>query len=116
MGRLAKDWKTLKHGTPGRRFYDFHRARAQRRGDGWPLERVLTFGGGIVLLVGGLAIGWLPGPGGFVGVIGAALIAAESLRVAKLLDRVELKLRAAWRFLRDRVLRRPQTEGEGPPD
>jgi hypothetical protein len=116
MGRLAKDWKTLRHGTPGRRFYDFHKARAERRGEGWPLERVLTCAVGIILLLGGLAIGWLPGPGGFIGVIGAALLGAESLRVAKLLDRAELKLRGAWRFLRHRVFRRPQPEGEGPRD
>ena len=117
MGRLAKDWKTLKRGTPGRRFYDLHRARAERRGKGWPLERVLTFAVGIILLLGGLAIGWLPGPGGFIGIIGAALLGAESLRVARLFDRTELKLRAAWRFLRHRVFgRRPPAEAAGPPD
>jgi hypothetical protein len=113
MGRMARDWKTLKEGTPGRRFYDFHRARAARRGEGWPLERVLTLAVGIILLLGGLAIGWLPGPGGFIGIIGAALLGAESLRVAKFLDRMELKIRAAWRFLRHRVFRRPQP-GDGP--
>jgi hypothetical protein len=116
MSRLVEHWKTLKHGTPGRRFYDFHRARVERRGRGWPAERVLTLALGVLLLLGGLAIGWLPGPGGFIGIIGAALLGSESRRVAKLLDRIELGLRGAWRFLRYRVFRRPQPEGRGPGD
>jgi len=111
MTAIAKDWRTLRYGTPGRRFYDFHHARSERRGEGWPLERILTLAVGIVVLLGGLAIGWLPGPGGFVGIIGAALLGAESLRVAKLMDRLELRLRDAWRFVRHRVLGRLSEEG-----
>jgi hypothetical protein len=114
MTAIAKDWRTLRYGTPGRRFYDFHHARAERRGDK-SIERVLTLALGIVLLLGGLAIGWLPGPGGFIAVIGAALLGAESLRIAKLLDRIELRLRDAWRFVRHRVSGRPSEEG-GPSD
>jgi hypothetical protein len=71
----------------------------------------LTLAIGTILLLGGLAIGWLPGPGGFIGIIGAALLGAESLRVAKLMDRIELRVRDAWRFVRHRVLGRPSEEG-----
>jgi len=105
---LAKDWKQLRHGKPGSRFIDFYRARADRRAEGWPLERVLILAAGIGMVVGGLAIGWLPGPGGFVAVIGAALLGAESRTIAKVLDYVEARLRDAWRFFRHRVLHRPQ--------
>jgi hypothetical protein len=73
MTAIAKDWRTLRYGTPGRRFYDFHHARGERRGEGWPLERILMLAVGTILLLGGLAIGWLPGPGGFVGIIGAVV-------------------------------------------
>jgi hypothetical protein len=111
MTAIAKDWRTLRDGTPGRRFYDFHHARNERRGEGWALERIVTLVLGTVLLLGGLAIGWLPGPGGVIGVLGAALLGAESLRVAKLMDRIELRLRDAWRFVKHRVLGRPSTEG-----
>jgi len=100
---LTRDWKQLRHGKPGTRFVDFYRARAERRSDGWPLERILTVVLGVILLVGGLAIGWLPGPGGFVAVIGAALLGAESRRIAKLLDRIEARLREVWRSLRRRL-------------
>jgi hypothetical protein len=112
MTAIAKDWTTLRHGTPGRRFYDVHRARSKRRGEGWPLERIVTLAVGAILLLGGLAIGWLPGPGGFIGIFGAALVGAESLRIAKLMDRMELRLRGAWRFVRHRLLGRPSRESE----
>ena len=96
---LKREWGRLKQGKPGKRFMDFHRSRCERWAGTWPLERILTLGIGIVLLVGGLAIGWLPGPGGFIGVIGAALVGVEWLPMAKTLDWVELRLRGAWRFL-----------------
>jgi hypothetical protein len=64
---------------------------------------------GIVLFVGGLAIGWLPGPGGFVAVIGAALLGVEWLRVARLLDQCERQLWNAWSFVRRRFSGGPTT-------
>jgi hypothetical protein len=70
------------------------------------LERVLTLVVGTLLLVGGLAIGWLPGPGGFLAVFGAALLGVEWLRVARILDRCETYLRGFVRFVRRRVLGR----------
>jgi hypothetical protein len=69
---------------------------------------VLTLVIGTVLLVGGLAIGWLPGPGGFIAVFGAALLGVEWLRIARLLDRCETYARRFLRFLRRRVLGRPR--------
>jgi hypothetical protein len=85
---------------------DFHQARCKRRAGGWPLERVLTLVIGTVLLLGGLAIGWLPGPGGFIAVFGAALLGVEWLRVAMFLDRCETYAWSFLRFVRRRVLGR----------
>ena len=105
---FSQDWKLLVHGKPGRRFLDFHQARCKQRAGGWPLERVLTLGIGIALVVGGLAIGWLPGPGGFIAVIGAALLGVEWMRVARLLDRCEAYLRSAWKWIRAKLGQRPK--------
>ena len=74
---LKQDWNRLLHGRPGRRFFDFHQERCKRRAGGWPRERVVTLVLGTALLVVGLAIGWLPGPGGFLAIIGAALLGIE---------------------------------------
>jgi len=105
---LTEDWSRIRHGRPGRRFVDFHQARCKRRAGGWPLERVVTLVLGTVLLIGGLATGWLPGPGGFVAVFGAALLGVEWLRVARLLDRGELQLWGIWRFVQRRLRLGPE--------
>jgi hypothetical protein len=60
-----------------------------------------VIGLGLLLIVGGLAIGWLPGPGGFVAVIGAARLGTEWLSVAKALDWTEVRVRRIVRRIRD---------------
>jgi hypothetical protein len=109
---LSEDWSRIWRGKPGRRFVDFHQARCRRRAGGWPLERVVTLVLGTLLTAGGLAIGWLPGPGGFLAILGAALLGVEWLRVAQLLDRCERGLWAGWRYLGRHFGRRVTTSEE----
>jgi len=109
---IAQDWSRIRHGRPGRRFVEFHQARCKRRAGGWPRERIVTLLLGTVLLVGGLAIGWLPGPGGFVAILGAALLGVEWLRIAKLLDRCERLVWAGWLFVQRRFGRGEATTTE----
>jgi hypothetical protein len=96
---LKSSWRRVKAGRPGTRFREVYEARRHRGG---PLSasRVIAIAIGLVLLFAGLAIGWLPGPGGFVSVIGCALLAAEFWFFARLLDWSELKLVGIWRRLR----------------
>jgi uncharacterized protein (TIGR02611 family) len=100
LDTIRGNWRQLKNGKPGQRFRDFHEARRKRREDGFSLERVLVLSGGFLLLVGGLAIGWLPGPGGFVSIFGAALLATEFRPLARLLDWAEVRTRRAAKWLR----------------
>jgi hypothetical protein len=58
---------------------------------------VFTVGIGMLLLAAGLAMLVLPGPGLLVGLLGAALIAGESLSVARLLDRLDVCVTALWK-------------------
>lgn len=44
-------------------------------------------------MVVGLVIGWLPGPGGFLSIVGLAILAQEMPIVAKALDGCEVKIR-----------------------
>jgi hypothetical protein len=111
MSETTKDWRRLKNGKPGRRFLDFHRSRCERWAGMWPWERILAVAVGVVLIVCGLAIGWLPGPGGFIAVVGAALLGVEWLPVARALDWVEVRARNAWRFL-TRPIRRGRKQSE----
>ena len=92
-----QSWQRLRDATPGERFRDFYRYRHERRGGAhWSAGRVFTIGAGVLLTGGGLAIGWLPGPGGFIAILGVALVATEWFHLAKLLDWTELITRRAW--------------------
>lgn len=82
------------HDVPGHRFRRRYRARQESQVR--PLDRVLRVAGGMILVVVGIALLILPGPGIPPLLIGAALLAGESLTVARWLDGVELKVRN-WR-------------------
>jgi len=84
----------LTNGTPGRRFNDRY-AHAQRRRS--RLAAALVIAGGIGLVIVGLLMLVSPGPGVLLMLFGAALLAGESARIARALDRMELALRAMWR-------------------
>lgn len=80
---------------PGRRFQDrYHRMRAQK-GRAW--KRCALFIAGILLAALGVFFLVVPGPGIPILVVGLALIAQESVTLARLLDRAELKLRRLWK-------------------
>lgn len=84
-------------GKPGKRFQAFcERSRQRSRS---LLKRIGMFAGGTALIVFGLAIGWLPGPGGFLAIVGVAMIAVELPIAAKFLDVCEIKIRGACQFM-----------------
>jgi hypothetical protein len=61
---------------------------------------MLTLAAGVGLTLFGLAVGWLPGPGGFVAILGLGLLATVWRPLAKLLDQTELGARKLWHRLR----------------
>ena len=63
-------------------------------------KRCAFFAAGIVLTLVGVCFLALPGPGLPILVVGLALIAQESVTMARLLDRTELRLRRWWKKLR----------------
>jgi hypothetical protein len=87
---LKKHWRELAHEQPGLRF---QRRYERNRGAGHALGRALRITAGIVLIVIGAVLLLIPGPGTVVIVVGAALLAQESAILARLLDRLELRLR-----------------------
>ena len=92
LKRRIERFRKEKHGE---RFVARYRRRQQQQPS---LARtVMAVGLGLVLIAAGLAMLVLPGPGLLVGVIGAALIAGESLTASRLLDRFDLWLTGLWR-------------------
>lgn len=91
MSENDPSWRELWRDVPGRRFVRRHE-RLRGRGRG-PAGRVLRGTLGVLLVLVGIVFMPLPGPG-FVGVLaGGALLAGESIAVARWLDHAELRVR-----------------------
>ncbi len=89
--KLRAAWRQLKQGDPGKRFQQFHESRKSMRAGGpW---RFLFLAGGIAIVVVGLILLPAPGPGWLVIFLGGALLARESLEVARAMDTIEPWLR-----------------------
>jgi hypothetical protein len=94
-------WEALKSAPPGERFKRryFSRRELGRRGP----KRVLMIVAGSLLIGVGLFMLVAPGPGILVLVLGAALVAEESLPMARFLDWAEIRIRRAISALRKNV-------------
>jgi hypothetical protein len=95
----AAFWRNI----PGERFQ--HRYWRHRGVNGVQrpmLARVASLTLGAVLAVLGALMLVLPGPGILALAAAGALFASESLRIARALDWIELRVRAAWRRVRRR--------------
>ena len=84
-------WQRFKADPPGKRFQlQFKRRHEVAR---TPLQKALVLGGGVLLTAVGILLFFLPGPGVLFVLLGAALIAQQSLTVARALDWTEIRLR-----------------------
>ncbi|QEG42037.1 PGPGW domain-containing protein [Roseimaritima ulvae] len=106
---IRSDYNLLRDGPPGHRFRSYVEYRRTRRGSGISVARVVNLMSGAGLIVFGLAIGWLPGPGGFLAVIGLALLALEIPWLATVMDSGERAVRRLWHSARGR----PPASGAG---
>jgi len=98
IARTRQSWRRFRASKPGDRFQDRYRRRQESEhgwSDPWRLFYVL---GGLILAVGSLAFGVLPGPGMLTFFLGVGLIAGEFRPVARLLDWSEVRARefARW--------------------
>ncbi|MDB6167411.1 MAG: hypothetical protein JWM88_275 [Verrucomicrobia bacterium] len=93
---LTRQWRGMLHGAPGRRFRESYAAARKKPPPLW--QRLFCFGLALVAFVLGLAFAILPGPASIFFVVSGALLAAESLALARFLDWGEMRLRvlAHW--------------------
>lgn len=91
---LRQHWHEFRGLPPGRRFQHRYEMRRRRRGPRSLLGPLYVALGGLLALAG-LFFMAVPGPGIPVLVLGVALVAGESLHVARALDRLELGWRRA---------------------
>jgi hypothetical protein len=95
--QLKKRWHHFSEAPPGQRFKEHFHQRQQQRPSALH-NKILAFGGGILLIGLGLIMLIAPGPGILVVGIGAALIAQESLTAARMLDWLDIRIQPliAW--------------------
>jgi hypothetical protein len=104
-----EQWKQFTEIPSGQRFISRYRAR--RGQPGGLLRKGLIIGAGLLLMLAGLVMIVLPGPGLLTMIIGAAFVAEESQLAARVLDRID---RWASRILqRWRARRNGSADNEG---
>ncbi len=96
-----QQWRSYSRGRPGKRFQERYRRRQESGPGKWGVSRILNLTLGILIVAVSAVGGLLPGPGWGTAIIGFALIAGEFHPAARLLDRMELALRAFLQLLRD---------------
>jgi uncharacterized membrane protein YdbT with pleckstrin-like domain len=90
---LKQQWCELRNGPPGRRFQERYERNRRARADESAVRRFLQPVAGVILLKAGIVLCILPGPGLPLLILGAALLAERSRRVARALDWMEIKAR-----------------------
>lgn len=96
---LRAHFRTFLESRSGTRFRRQHR---RRQAQPHLVRTILSVVGGVLLLLLGLIMLVTPGPGLLVIAVGAALIAGESMFVARLLDRVDFCAGVHYRRWRQR--------------
>ena len=90
IASMKRSWRRFKGSKPGHRFQDRYRRRQQSE-HGWrDPSRLFYVVGELVLAVGSLLLGVLPGPGALTFFLGLGMIAGEFRPVARLLDWAEV--------------------------
>jgi len=95
---LKRRWERLKAGQPGARFQRQYRENRESRKSGLQRWGLVAAGAGL-MLVGIIGL-FVPGPGTLFIAVGGAVLARESLAVARALDWVEVRGRRLWRRVR----------------
>lgn len=94
FNRLRQTLREFFRARSGTRFRAHH---ARMRRSPHFVRTLLVVSIGVTLILLGIVLLVLPGPGLLVGALGALLIAGESLVVARLLDRADLFASRRWR-------------------
>jgi multisubunit Na+/H+ antiporter MnhG subunit len=91
---FKRQWSSLRHSRPGHRFQDrYERNQKTKKNQSW-VGRILRMAAAAVAFVIGVILVFIPGPAFVFFALAGALVASESLVVARSLDWIEVKIRA----------------------
>jgi hypothetical protein len=91
---LKQDWRAITHSPPGKRFQSRYEKKQR---DGRKRGRTLKLVAAAALIAVGIVLLVIPGPGSVLILVGAALLAEESSRVARFLDSTEIRIRRIFK-------------------
>ena len=96
---LKRHWHELRSSRPGHRFQEQYERHQRARHQHSLIRKFAQPAAGFVILAAGIFFCVFPGPGLPLVVIGAALLAGESLLVARPMDWLELRIRKMLSWL-----------------
>ncbi|HJQ28388.1 MAG TPA: PGPGW domain-containing protein [Rubrobacter sp.] len=97
-----RHWRTFKEIDAGHRYqsrYHFHQRR-RRRGEISRYRRPINLIGGPILITAGFVFIPTPGPSYIIIALGLWMLAGEFLPLARLFDRMGVRLGKLWRWIR----------------
>lgn len=90
---LRRQWRDLRKGRPGHRFQErYKRNRKGGEGRSW-IRRFLQPAIAVLILLAGIVLCIIPGPGLPLVLVGLTLLAQRSRSIARAMDWCEVKLR-----------------------
>jgi len=92
--RIRWNWRHFASGRAGLRFRERYRLHQSRRRSGFDIVRMSYIAGGTLLIAMSVLLGWLPILGWGTAILGLSMIAGEFYPVARLMDRLEVRVRA----------------------
>ena len=96
-GQWKQRWRELREGRPGKRFQERYERICKERQGGSGGRRVVQLGVGLLLLITGIVLLLIPGPGVPLVLVGGALVAERSRPMARAMDRCEVIFRKMLR-------------------
>jgi uncharacterized protein (TIGR02611 family) len=97
-----QSYRVFKEADEGKRFLALYEHRERKRRGAIPIGKLLNIGIGAVVIVVGVILTPIPGPGLTVITIGAAIMGTEFRLTARLFDRAEVKLHRGWHAVKKR--------------
>ena len=104
MKKAAERWRLSKEIEPGHRFQTRYsnRRRSRERGENSRYGRLFNLVSGLTLILAGFAFIPTPGPSYIIIVIGMWMLASEPLSLARIFDRLEVRLRKLGLWIKAR--------------
>ncbi len=99
---LKESWRKLRESPPGERFQARYRRRQAASDGPYSLRRAAYVLLGVVVMLAGLVMLFIPGPGWGAILLGLGLLGSEFRPVAVFLDRAEVRARVMGRWVMQR--------------